>query len=574
MIASHSMTSFLLATRPRSSACRRYSRATAPASPAGLPRSRATASFLLSALFLLTMSVSLQAQDTNVLRGSDEDEVQQNRSLAGSDMLSVVEVPVNDSTYIVGPGDKLSISIFGTRFYSFIVPVASDGTVVIPGLGTVHVRHATLLEVRGKIHDILQSEVRSAEIIVSLAEARRVKVTVAGAVQEPGIVTLPATARVSEALEAAGGVIEDTTSLRNIRIRRGNGVEVSADLLRYFRIGDLDANPFVSGGDRIYVPPTNRSIGVYGAVGREGKLDFVDGERLYDLIEVCQGFLAGAFLDSVEVVRFHEDNVTTDRFFLDLRGYPVDKEPNIIMHSGDLVLVRAIPRYQRHRLVLVTGEVRHQGSYAIEEGRTRLSGLIARAGGFTDNASLEEAAVIRKPPESEKDIEFERLQKIPAADMREDEYEYFKARSREKVGMMVIDFKRLFIDGDSTQDIYIRDGDVVEIPKLKNYVRIIGRVNSPGNVIYNSVWNFMQYLDAAGGFGWRADKGDVRVVKARTGELVKATNTEDYQLEPGDTIWVPEVPELKFWEIALTTLGVISQVAGIVGIVIAISNMN
>jgi polysaccharide biosynthesis/export protein len=574
MIASHLMDSFLPATRPLPRLRCRCAHTNRSVSPHVFTGDHTLTRMLLCMLALFAVALPLQAQDGGRLRSSDEEDRKSELPAAGQDMLSVVEVPVNDSTYIVGPGDRLGISIFGTRFYSYVVPVGSDGAAVIPGFGTVHVRHATLLQVREKIHALLRDEVRSAEIIVSLAEARRVKVTVAGAVEEPGIVTLPATARVSEALAAAGGVIEDTTSLRNIRIRRGNGVDDTADLLRYFRIGDLEANPFVSGGDRIFVPPINRTISVYGAVGREGRMDFVEGEHLYDLIEVSQGFFANAFLDSVEVVRFRGDNVTTDRFFLDLRGYPEDEEANIAMFPGDLVLVRSIPRFQKHRLVLVTGEVRHQGSYAIEEGKTRLSGLITRAGGFTDNASLEEAAVIRKPPESEKDIEFERLQKIPAADMREDEYEYFKARSREKVGMMVIDFKRLFLDGDSTQDIYMRDGDVVEIPKLKNYVRIIGRVNTPGNVIYEAAWNFMQYIDAAGGFGWRADKGDVRVVKARTGELVKAKNTGDYQLEPGDTIWVPEVPDLKFWEIALTTLGVISQVAGIVGIVIAISNMN
>jgi polysaccharide biosynthesis/export protein len=224
--------------------------------------------------------------------------------------------------------------------------------------------------------------------------------------------------------------------------------------------------------------------------------------------------------------------------------------------------------------VLLTGEVRYEGSYSIIQGKSTLRDIVLQAGGFTPNASLEEAVLIRKPPESEKDIEFERLQKIPAADMREDEYEYFKARSREKIGMMVVDFKKLFLHGDLSQDIVLREGDVIEIPKLKNYIRIIGRVNNPGNVIFNPAWNYANYLAAVGGFGWRADKGDVRVVKARTGELVDAEHTDDYELEPGDTIWVPEVPEVKFWQIAFEALGVISQIAGIVGIVIAISQIN
>lgn len=508
-----------------------------------------------------------------MIRDADKKQMLEEKQEQGI-TLPVVEVPVNDTNYIVGPGDRIGIAIFGTQYYSFIAPVSSDGSLVLPSLGTVYARNATLFDLREKIRTLLRSELRSADIVISLAQPRQVKVTVAGAVRRPGVVTLPATARVSEALAAAGGAVKDTTALRNISVRRSDGRESTADLLRYFRIGDLEANPFVSGGDRIYFPPKDRLVGIFGAVGVEGRVDFRPGEKLSDLIDVSQGLKASAFLDSVEVVRFRDDQTTTYRSFLDLRGFPEDGSGDIAIHAGDLVLIRSIPRFQQHRLVLVTGEVRYEGSYAIEEGETRLSDIVRRAGGFTENASLEEAVVIRKPPETEKDVEFERLQKIPAADMREDEYEYFKARSREKIGTMVVDFKRLFLQGDMRHDIIMRPGDMVEVPKLKNYIRIIGRVDNPGNVIFNPDWNYMQYIQAVGGYGWRADDGDVRVVKARTGELVDAANIGDYELEPGDTIWIPEVPEVKFWESALTALGVISQIAGIVGIVIAITRLN
>jgi protein involved in polysaccharide export with SLBB domain len=541
-----------------------------PTSAGRFPDARRILPLILLLSFLHPTSV-MRAQDPGAIERKGKAEEEQEKE---PPVMPVVEIPVSDSSYIIGPGDILAISIFGTEYYSFSVSVNSDGTIVIPKLGTVSVLSSTLRDVRDRIHTLLRQEVRRADIIISLARARQVKVTVAGAVRKPGIVILPATARVSEALAEAGGAVRDTTAMRNIRIRRTDGSEVKADLLRYMRIGDLDANPFVSGGDRIYFPPRDRLVGLFGAVGMEGLVDFVPGERLFDLIEACQGLRASAFRDSVEVVRFREDNVDTDRFFIDLCGYPDDESVNILLHAGDHVFVRQRPQFQQHRLVLITGEVRHQGSYAIELGKTRLSELIRRAGGFTPEASLEEAVVIRKPPDTEKDAEFERLQKIPAADMREDEYEYFKARSREKVGMMVVNFKGLFLQGDSTQDIIMREGDLVEIPKAKNYIRIIGRVDNPGNVIYNEAWTYMEYIYTVGGFGWRADDGDVRVVKARTGELVDASDEDDYQLEPGDTIWVPEVPKTQFWEVAFTALGVISQVAGIVGIIIAVSRVN
>ena len=519
-------------------------------------------------LTLLLSAATAQAQDAGAIQEPHE---KKEAPAKEKEYLPVVEVPVSDTSYVVGPGDILSISIFGTEFYSFSVPVNSDGTIVIPRLGTVSVRSSTLRDVRDRIHAKLRQDVRRADIIISLEKARQVKVTVAGAVRRPGIVVLPSTARVSEALTAAGGAVKDTTAMRNIVVRRTDGSEVRADLLRYMRIGDLEANPFVSGGDRIYFPPKDQQVGLFGAVGMEGRVDYVPGERLYDLIDASQGLRASAFLDSVVVVRFREDDVNTDRFFLDLRDYPDDQTVNIPLKAGDYIFVRARPQFQQHRLVLIIGEVRHEGSYSIELGETNLSDLIRRAGGFTPEASLEEAVVIRKPPENEKDAEFERLQKIPAADMREDEYEYFKARSREKIGMMVVDFKRLFLEGDSTQDIIMREGDRIEVPKEKNYIRIIGRVNNPGNVIFHEGWSYMDYINTIGGFGWRADDGDVRVVKARTGELVDAGDQEDYELEPGDTIWVPEVPKTQFWEVAFTALGVISQIAGIVGIVIAVS---
>ena len=519
---------------------------------------------------LLGGSHALQAQHMGVEQPKKGDE-QASETSDQQYLPPPVEIPVSDSAYVVGPGDLLSINIFGTKFYNFNVPVNSDGSVVIPNLGTIFVRHGTLRDVRDKLHALLRAEVQRADIVISLARARQVKVTVAGAVRKPGVVTLPATARVSEALALAGGAVKDTTAMRNIVVQRTDGKRITADLARYLRTGDLDANPFVSGGDRIYFPTSDRQVRVSGAVGMQGRLDFVPGERLYDILDVCQGLRSSAFLDSIEVNRFRDDNVTTDRFFLDLSGYPGDQGPNIELRAGDLILVRQIPQFQSHRLVLLSGEVRYQGSYSIEMGETTLRELIARAGGFTAEASLEEAVVIRKPPENEKDPEFERLQKIPAADMREDEYEYFKARSREKVGTMVVDFKRLFLQGDETQDIVMEEGDVVEIPRLKNYIRIIGRADNPGNVIFQPGWGYMQYISAVGGFGWRAEDSDVRVVKARTGELVDASDEEDYELEPGDIIWVPEEPETKFWDLAFDALGVISQIAGIVGIVIAVS---
>jgi polysaccharide export outer membrane protein len=73
----------------------------------------------------------------------------------------------------------------------------------------------------------------------------------------------------------------------------------------------------------------------------------------------------------------------------------------------------------------------------------------------------------------------------------------------------------------------------------------------------------------AGGFGWRAKEGDVRVIKASSGEWLDAEEVDS--LKPGDTIWVPENPPgPKFWEVFTTSLTIFGQLAAIVAATVAI----
>ncbi len=521
-------------------------------------------------LLLLLLAVAARAQtrsDTESARESRE----RRQEVCIDAQAGVVEMPVDDSLYITGPNDILSMAVATDRFMTIPLVVSSDGRIVVPSMGEVQAAGRTLSEVRTLLQELVNRNYRQAAITVSLVRARQIKVSVTGAVQRPGVVTLPATSRVSEALQLAGGAIRDTTALRGIVIRRSNGGTLRADITSFLRMGSTSDNPFVQGGDIIYVPRIDERVGVFGAVNYEGHLDFVPGDRLFDCLRLAGGFRSSVFLDSIEIVRYQKDHVTTRSFFLNLTGYPGDQSVNIPMQAEDLVLARAIPNFHRQRLVVITGKVKFPGTYPIEFGKTTLSQIIARAGGYTNEASLEEATVTRRQNENERDLEFERLSKVQASDMREDEYEYFRARSRERVGQMAVNFKKLFLEHDLSEDIILQENDVIDIPIRKNYIRVIGRVNSPGNVIYREEWGWKNYVAFCGGFGWRANDTDVRLIKGRTGELVDVDNEGDYTIEPGDAIWVPEEAKTKFWEVALTTLGILGQIAGIVGIVYAVS---
>ena len=92
---------------------------------------------------------------------------------------------------------------------------------------------------------------------------------------------------------------------------------------------------------------------------------------------------------------------------------------------------------------------------------------------------------------------------------------------------------------------------------------MLGQLVNPGKIIYDSTLTIQDYINLAGGFGWRALEGDVRVIKAKTGEWIDAEDIDE--LKPGDTIWVPENPPgPKFWDVFTDVLTIVAQLAAIV----------
>ncbi|HEY6437085.1 MAG TPA: SLBB domain-containing protein, partial [Ignavibacteriaceae bacterium] len=197
------------------------------------------------------------------------------------------------------------------------------------------------------------------------------------------------------------------------------------------------------------------------------------------------------------------------------------------------------------------------------KNETTLKDIIEVAGGFLPEASLTEASVTRIMDVKETDPEYERLKTIPIENMTEDEYDYYKAKSRQQSGTVVVDFVKLFIEDDLNENIILRKNDLILIPEKKDYIIMLGQVVNPGKIIYDSTLTINDYIELAGGFGWRAQEGDVRVIKAKTGEWVEASDIKI--LGPGDTIWIPENPPgPEFWVVFTDILTILAQVAAIV----------
>ncbi|HEX9911972.1 MAG TPA: SLBB domain-containing protein, partial [candidate division Zixibacteria bacterium] len=401
-----------------------------------------------------------------------------------------------------------------------------------------------------------------------LLNLRRFKVSVTGAVLSPGVYSAYANERVSEIIQRAGRVLPNSTT-RNIILKRNDGSQKKIDILRFLKTGDNERNPYVLDGDIIYVPLKDIAMyyGIYGAVKDPGEYEYSEDDSLLDLINLAGGLEPDADLSSTEIVRFASDNKNTRTLEEDLTPLFIagNREKNIPLIPGDRVFIRSTPDFKEKKQVSIKGEVLYPGVYAIEEGKTRLLDLISLAGGFTEEASIEEAEMIREYIPEKPDLEYERLKKIPVADMKSYEYEYFKTKSRERPGRASIDFVKLFKGGDPEENILLIDEDEVFIPRKSLVVKVTGSVVNPGFLSYEPGKDYSYYIKKAGGFSWRASTGKVKLIKSTTGEWKKP----DRSIEPGDVIWVPEKSEKSFLS---TFKDVITVISGAATLYLVINN--
>ena len=492
---------------------------------------------------------------------------------------------IDPEEYMVGPGDEFMLYLWGQLDQGQLLRVNPEGRLLVPYVGPIEVADKTLAEAKEEIVRRVKMQYDKVDVSVELSNVRRFRVFVTGEVEKPGTYHAWAVDRVSDMIKKAEGIrleeergrrseIRETErtreigSRRNVEVRRRNGETIVVDLDRFLSIGDLEANPYVKTGDVIYVPPKGETVTLLGAVEAEGIYEFKQGERLWELIELAGGLEEDAQWSGVEVVRFKEDGVTKERFKVDLgelfRANPGHSDKGFPLQSGDQVFVRHLPGWHRKAVVWTYGELKYPGPYPIEEGETTLSQLVEQAGGLTEDAFLTKAEISRWEGRQAVDPEFQRLRGMANVSggiegMNGLEYAYFKTKSREKRGAMAVDFERLFLEGDATQDVLLKHGDSIVIPRKLEMVNVTGEVRYPGLIPFELGRGVSFYIDRTGGYSWNADRGKARVIKGKTGLWVRLDKVE--RVEAGDTVFVPEKAERDWWELVRDTSAILGQLA-------------
>ena len=562
-----------------------------PAATWGLALALLTASGAARGQEAMTIRIPGSAQGTEVkVEDSEEPAERLPEPLIGMDAYEEV---LRSGEYLVGPGDRFLIQMPDAE-EPVEARVLAEGGLFVPRTGRIQVGARRLREVRAAIDSAYRASFLDGRITAELSALRRFPVTVTGLVREPGVTIAHGVLRVGEVLGQVKGLLIDG-SRRNIQLIRTHGLppERRRQLQALARSGDLTAferlesrrvdldffeltgvsrhNPFVEDGDIILVPSKQHVVRTLEAWVNPRIVEYVKGDRISDLATLSMGPAPNIDLKGVFLFRFHDDGLRQASQEIDLAAALAgDPAADLPLQPGDWLVARMRQGFLQETTATVNGEVARPGPYIVGEEGVRLVEVIEWAGGFTQEASLPEARVVRRLQEVDRgDPEFQRILTIPPEAWDKEEKSYFNMKSREKRGQMVVDFAALFQEGDESQNILVRPGDVITVPASQRTVLVSGQAAFPGAVPFVESYTVPDYIARAGGFGWQAS-GEVEVIKARTGERMDVEDVE--QIEPGDRIWVKEQPARDYWLMFTQGIEVASQVATVLLLFVTLSN--
>ena len=199
----------------------------------------------------------------------------------------VLDIPLQ-SDYMISFDDKLELLLVGATSKTINLRVDLSGNVLIPDIGRVNLLNLSISNANKKISTIVAEKYIGTESFLSVKEASLKKISVIGAVNQPGTYITNPFISVSEAIKYAGGILANS-SIRTIEIVDLEGNRSIYDLYDFLIFGDRSSDSNLKNGDTVIVKPTNNFFYIYENVQRPGKYEFKSTDTYSDLINFGLG---------------------------------------------------------------------------------------------------------------------------------------------------------------------------------------------------------------------------------------------------------------------------------------------
>lgn len=434
--------------------------------------------------------------------------------------------------YKLGPGDEISISIWGFNEFSETLEVDSRGYISPSSYGRIYVKGLTFKNMRSLLKNKFSKffDMQNSEIDVSLSYSKVITINIVGEVYNPGSYVIPSINTAFNALISSNGPTQIGT-VRNIYIKRNGKTVDSLDVYKFLFDPEKSHDIYLQDGDYLFVPPAKNLIEISGAVNRPYTYEAKDNESVSEMIRYAGGFSAKAYRDIITLKRLDYNDM---RVF-DVHSIDFDSE---LVDNGDELIVNHISN-KLSNVITINGNIGVAGEYEYKK-EEKLLELLNRAKCISQKTFLEKVYIIRLNPDRTK-------------------------------SHIAINLENILDDETHPDNIIMQEYDIVNVMSIDDFdddfnISVQGSVRSPGDFNYGDGMSLQSALFLSGGLTQQAEGSRVEIsrimeydinsnkLKPRRAivknvkvgnDLVLSKEAENFELQPYDQIFVRSNPDFE-----------------------------
>lgn len=386
--------------------------------------------------------------------------------------------------YLMNVGDEFVLRTWGQLDAELSLKIDRAGQVFIPRVGNINVVGVPFGALKSHLSREIGRVFRNFDLAVTMGQLRSVQVFVVGFARKPGSYTLGSLSTVVNALIAAGGP-DQSGSLRQIQIKRGNRVVSQFDLYDLLLKGDKSADLLLQSGDVVFVPAAGPQVAIHGSVKAPAIYELKGKETLKDLIDLAGGADQYALDGQVSIERLSNQKGRS------LESLPLKQAGQFALRGGDIAQIYGVSS-KVDQVVSLRGNVAQPVRQGWHKGM-KVSDLIIskemlQSPDYWENKSRsesgsaldKESAMAKKARSIESDSaeinwDYAVIERVDPSDMSTTLVSFNLAKA---------------LDKDPTEDRVLESGDIVTIfsksdikvnsSKRTRFVRLEGEVAVPG----------------------------------------------------------------------------------------------
>jgi protein involved in polysaccharide export with SLBB domain len=420
-----------------------------------------------------------------------------------------------NSSYLVAPGDKISIQMWGTVNRADVITVDNQGNVFIPDVGPVKVKDVPANQINSVVTQSIKSiYANNVSIYVNLLTSTPVSVFVAGPVLRPGQYAGLASDSVLFYLKRAGGIDPFRGSYRHVKVLRNKQIVLDYDLYDFLKEGKLARFSFKD-DDVILVQEQQAMVTVEGAARYPFRFELLkDKTSGSDLIYYSRP------LEKTSHVA-----ITGNRNTGPISVYlPIDEFDDFNIVDGDVVLFNEDLRPQVIS-IQISGSYLGPSFYTVDIN-TRLMDILSHIEVDPNQANYGAIYIKRESVvEQQKMLIDESLNRLERSIFTAPASSSGEASIRGQEAQLVAQFverarlveplgKVIVSENGKVANIRLEQGDEIVIPAQTDLIQVSGEVLMPQAIVYNSNATIRDYVAWAGGFSERANDERIAVVRA------------------------------------------------------------